>query len=170
MIGAMQLVQILGGSIVTNYKLDTDTHVFFYEQDYYVLSNFSSFKIFWANKWFDTTEQAYHWEKFTEAPDVQALIYDAKSAHDAFKIAQENKSHADKNWNQIKASVMKGLLRAKAKQHPYVTKKLLATGDRTLVEDSWRDDVWGWGPNKDGQNLLGKLWMEVRAELRSENA
>ena len=39
------------------------------------------------------------------------------------------------------------------------------TGDRTLIENSWRDDFWGWGPNRDGQNMLGKLWMEVRAEL-----
>lgn len=39
------------------------------------------------------------------------------------------------------------------------------TGDRELVEDSWRDDFWGWGPNRDGQNMLGKLWMELRAEL-----
>lgn len=42
----------------------------------------------------------------------------------------------------------------------------LATGDRELIEDSWRDDFWGWGPNRDGKNMLGKLWMEVRAELQ----
>lgn len=47
----------------------------------------------------------------------------------------------------------------------YVRRKLLATGDRELVEDSWRDDFWGWGPNRDGQNMLGKLWMEVRGEV-----
>lgn len=29
----------------------------------------------------------------------------------------------------------------------------------------WRQDMEG--PNRDGQNMLGKLWMEVRAELRS---
>ena len=49
-------------------------------------------------------------------------------------------------------------------------RKLLATGDRTLIENSWRDDFWGWGPNRDGQNMLGRLWMEVRAELREEDA
>lgn len=35
------------------------------------------------------------------------------------------------------------------------------------VENSWRDDFWGWGPNRDGQNMLGRLWMEIRAELRA---
>ncbi len=60
---------------------------------------------------------------------------------------------------------MRDILRAKAEQHEYVRRKLLATGDRELVEDSWRDDFWGWGPDRNGQNMLGKLWMEVRAEL-----
>lgn len=41
-------------------------------------------------------------------------------------------------------------------------------GDRELVEDSWRDDFWGWGPNRDGKNMLGKLWMELRAALAQE--
>jgi hypothetical protein len=34
-----------------------------------------------------------------------------------------------------------------------------------LIENSWRDDFWGWGPNRDGKNQLGKLWMEIRSEL-----
>ena len=58
------------------------------------------------------------------------------------------------------------ILKAKAEQHEYVRRKLLATGDRELIEDSWRDSFWGWGPNKDGQNMLGKLWMKVRANLK----
>ena len=60
---------------------------------------------------------------------------------------------------------MRGIIRAKAEQHEYVLHKLMETGDRELVEDSWLDDFWGWGTNRDGQNMLGKLWMEVRAEL-----
>jgi predicted NAD-dependent protein-ADP-ribosyltransferase YbiA (DUF1768 family) len=59
-----------------------------------------------------------------------------------------------------------GILRAKADQHEYVRRKLLATGNRCLIENSWRDDFWGWGPNRDGKNMLGTLWMRVRAELR----
>jgi predicted NAD-dependent protein-ADP-ribosyltransferase YbiA (DUF1768 family) len=61
---------------------------------------------------------------------------------------------------------MRGILRAKAEQHEYVTRKLLATGDRRLVENSWRDDFWGWGPDRNGQNMLGRLWMEIRSEIR----
>lgn len=60
---------------------------------------------------------------------------------------------------------MRDILRAKVNQHDYVRRKLLATGSRELIEDSWRDDFWGWGPNRDGQNMLGKLWTEIRSEL-----
>jgi hypothetical protein len=63
---------------------------------------------------------------------------------------------------------MSDILYAKVEQHDYVRRKLLETGNRVLIENSWRDDYWGWGPYRDGQNVLGKLWMEIRAQLRME--
>ncbi len=147
------------------HKLDNDKQVFFYEQDFYVLSNFSAFSLEWCGHRFPTVEHVYHWLKFTDSDELQQAICDAPSAHEAFQIAQRNKDRRRADWDEVKTKLMRNLLRAKIHQHEYVRRKLLATGDRELIEDSWRDDVWGWGPNKDGQNLLGKLWMEVRAEL-----
>jgi hypothetical protein len=46
-----------------NRKLDTDSYVFFYEQDFYVLSNFSAFCLYWRGKPFFTSEHAYHWPR-----------------------------------------------------------------------------------------------------------
>ena len=63
---------------------------------------------------------------------------------------------------------MKEILLAKAQQHTYVRRKLLSTGTRELIENSWRDNFWGWGPDREGQNMLGVLWMEVREQLRKE--
>ncbi len=148
-----------------NHKLDTDETVFFYEQDFYVLSNFSAFRLKWKDRDFDTSEAAYHWEKFPGESPVRDLIQFADSAHAAFKVAEFYKSRRRQDWDEIKVSVMKEILRQKVEQHEYVRRKLLATGNRTLVEDSWRDTFWGWGPNKDGLNMLGKLWMEIREEL-----
>lgn len=149
------------------HKLDTPEQVFFYEQDFYVLSNFSAFNLEWAGLTFATTEHAYHWEKFTGGPhaDIAALVRFAPSAHEAFKRAEQHKQFRRKDWDDVKLGIMQGILRAKADQHEYVRRKLLATGSRELIEDSWRDDYWGWGPRRDGQNMLGKLWMEVRGEL-----
>jgi N-glycosidase YbiA len=61
------------------------------------------------------------------------------------------------------------ILRAKARQHEYVRRKLLETGDRYLCENSWRDSFWGWGQNRDGKNMLGNLWMQIRKELQDRN-
>lgn len=156
--------------LTEHYKLDNDRQVFFYEQDFYVLSNFSSFALHWRGLDFPTSEHAYHWEKFNIDGAAQAecrkVFLTARSAHDAFKAAAELKQYRRADWDDVKVSIMRDILRAKAQQHEYVRRKLLETGDRELIEDSWRDDYWGWGPSRDGQNMLGKLWMEVRAGLR----
>lgn len=47
-----------------SHGLDTDKQVFFYEQEFYPLSNFSSFTLLWKRHLFYTSEHAYHWEKF----------------------------------------------------------------------------------------------------------
>ena len=147
--------------------LDTEQEVFFYEQDFYVLSNFSAFELLHSGRRFSTSEAAYHFEKFVHtAGDVALDIYLAPSAHEAFKIAEVNKDKRRRDWDAVKVGIMRDILRAKADQHEYVRRKLLATGERTLIENSWRDAFWGWGPKREGQNMLGKLWMEVRAELR----
>jgi len=157
-----------------NHKLDTDKQVLFYEQEFYVLSNFSSFKVKWRGIDFDTSEQAYHFAKFTDkdnngiseiATSIARDIRCARSAHDAFKIAERNKLHRHIDWNDMRLSIMEEILRFKVSQHEYVYKKLLETGSRELIEDSWRDSFWGWGPNKDGENALGKLWMKIRSDL-----
>lgn len=159
-------------NIKPNYKLDTDTQIFFYEQEYYVFSNFSAFNLTWWSDnengiVFPTSEHAYHWNKFHLHPDIQREILKAPSAHEAFKIARSYNDKRVSNWDEIKVNVMEGILQLKVKQHPYVKQKLLESGNRELIEDSWRDPYWGWGENKDGLNMLGKTWMKVREDLRA---
>jgi hypothetical protein len=149
-----------------NHGLDTDQAVLFYEQDFYPLSNFSSFTLQWKGIRFDTSEAAYHWEKFEDLSLKEEIRF-APSAHEAFKAAERYKPQRRADWDAVKVDIMRDILRAKLTQHEYVRRKLLATGDRELIENSWRDDFWGWGPNKGGQNQLGKLWMELRTELRN---
>lgn len=146
---------------------DTKRRIFFYEHEFYVFSNFSSFMLFWQGKLYPTSEHAYHSEKF-EDEDLKEQIRSALSAHDAVKLAHANTDKYRSDWDDIKLNIMKEILRAKINQHTYVKKKLLESGDKELVEDSWRDSYWGWGPNKNGQNHLGKLWMELRDEFKND--
>jgi predicted NAD-dependent protein-ADP-ribosyltransferase YbiA (DUF1768 family) len=65
--------------------LDTDAEVFFYEQEFYVLSNFSAFNLKWRGLIFPTSEHAYHWEKLSScsclSPHILDKVQNAPSAH-----------------------------------------------------------------------------------------
>lgn len=140
--------------------------VFFYEFEFYVLSNFSPFQVEWDGNVYMTSEHAYQASKF-ENSEIKKKIKGARSAHDAMKLANiiyDDKTRSD--WNDVRLSIMEGVVRAKLSQHYYVQKKLLATGDRELIENSPRDSFWGWGPKKTGENHLGKIWMKLREELK----
>lgn len=72
------------------------------------------------------------------------------------------------DWEQVKTSVMEEVVMAKFSQNLDLQKKLLATGDRLLVEGNWwRDDTWGVS-NGRGENRLGLILMKVRSHLRDK--
>lgn len=64
--------------------------------------------------------------------------------------------------------MLKGL-RAKFSQHKELKELLLSTGDATLVEHTARGRIWGDGGDGSGENRLGRLLMQVREELRSDD-
>lgn len=70
------------------HKLDTPTQVFFYEQNYYVLSNFSAFNLHWKRHVFPTSEHAYHWEKFYDVNQGQNIKWFIRNAPSAHRAAQ----------------------------------------------------------------------------------
>ena len=59
---------------------------------------------------------------------------------------------------------MRRCVRAKFVQNAGLMEKLLATGERTLIEHTTRDARWGDGGDGNGTNWLGQILMEVRAE------
>ncbi len=140
----------------------------FYPREFYCLDNFSSFGLVHQGVYYQTVEHAYQALGFkATAPELYEKIKNAFSAHEAQRIAYENKSLRQKDWDTIKLSIMKTLLREKLEQNPYVKKKLLQTEDYIIVEDSPKDAFWGWSNNRKGENNLGKLWMQLRNEIRN---
>jgi ribA/ribD-fused uncharacterized protein len=61
-------------------------------------------------------------------------------------------------------------VRAKFRQHDDIRKVLLATGETPLVEHTTNDRFWGDGGDGSGKNMLGKILMQVRGELREEQS
>lgn len=145
----------------------TSGPLFFYPPEYYVFDNFSSFQVEYNGVLYPTAEHAYQAAKFVNsAPEIAQQIAKAKSAHEALKIAEANDGKKDSDWAAKAEKVMKEILLCKVNQHEYVKRKLLQSGDREIIEDSWRDSTWGWGADHQGQNKLGKLWMEICMELQ----
>jgi ribA/ribD-fused uncharacterized protein len=69
------------------------------------------------------------------------------------------------DWEQVKIAIMKDIVRAKFQHNQELGQKLLATGDAELVEgNQHRDRFWGVCGGE-GQNWLGRILMELRAEL-----
>ena len=142
------------------------TIVGFYPREFYTFDNFSSFQVVWKGVHWATSEHAYQASHFFEtAPDLAGQIRDAMSAHDAFKLAKANAHKAPKNWSDIKVGIMEEIVRCKLEQNTYIQEKLRQTGEVLIVEDSPKDDFWGWGPNRDGRNELGKIWMRLRKTM-----
>jgi N-glycosidase YbiA len=57
-------------------------------------------------------------------------------------------------------------VRAKFRQHDELRELLLSTGDEEIVEHTTNDAYWADGGDGGGLNMLGKILMEIRAELR----
>ncbi len=77
------------------------------------------------------------------------------------------------DWSRKKFERMRSVLRAKFTQHSDLAELLLSTGHARLVETPTTDSPLNrtWGEVKGvGENMLGKLLMEVREELRSSTS
>ena len=148
---------------------EMDEVIGFYPREFYPLDNFSSFKVEWNGYMYASLEEAYQAASFMGSDEeLVEKVKHSHSADEAQRIAYANRDKQRSDWNQVKLSIMEELLRLKIEQNPYVKKKLLQTMDYTIVEDSPKDAYWGWGPNRDGENHLGKLWMMLRDEIRED--
>jgi ribA/ribD-fused uncharacterized protein len=142
----------------------------FFSREFFAFSNFSSFQVQWRGKLWQTSEHAYQASQFFEtAPELVEKIFKVGSAYEALMIGVNNADKRQVDWNEIKVSVMEDIVRHKLNQNPYILRKLMETGDRLIVEDSPIDNFWGWGPNRDGRNELGKIWMKLRDEVKNNN-
>lgn len=140
-----------------------------HDQPYYEFSNFYISPIIYNGKRWRTTEHLYQAMKF-EDENIQEKIRSCASARQAAKLGRSYiQGQLRANWDDIKYGVMKDIILCKVKQHPRIKKLLLDTGDVPIIEYSKKDYVWGSGANFEGKNWLGKIWMEIRSALRSQN-
>ena len=111
--------------------------------------------------------------------ELYTAILRATQPRECKSLGKQVKPFDSEAWNAVKYEVVKTANKAKFEQNPDLKSMLLATGDALLAEASPRDLVWGIGldaataaeidPSEwPGQNLLGKILMELRSEFAEE--
>lgn len=132
--------------------------------EYAFLSNFYPCQVVWDGKIYPSVEHAYQAAK-TLDPQEREIIRLAPTPGKARRLGRRVTMRPD--WEPIKRSVM-FLLVLRKFQDPALGARLLATGDRVLVEgNDWGDTYWGQCPLGVGENHLGRILMLVRLVLRS---
>ncbi|WP_339074380.1 NADAR family protein [Teredinibacter turnerae] len=71
-----------------------------------------------------------------------------------------------RGWKNLRRVMMTRALYTKVQMYPAVRDALLSTGDETILETSLYDHYWGIGRDQRGDNMLGKVWMDIRRKLR----
>lgn len=84
---------------------------------------------------------------------------------EAAKLGRDRNKPLRIDWEACKVPIMREALLAKIEQHPRIKSILLSTGDCAIVEHTTNDAYWGDGCDGQGQNMLGKLLMEIRNSL-----
>lgn len=155
---------------------ETDTHLYFLRG---VLSNFEKCYIKYKGHLFATTEQAFMWEKavfFNDHESASKILREENPAK-AKKLGREVKNFDDSKWSKVCYEIMYLINYEKYFQNTRLKNILLNTGDKMIIEANPRDFRWSCGleandPNIEneedwpGENLLGKVLMELRKDLK----
>ncbi|WP_256805481.1 NADAR family protein [Bradyrhizobium sp. Bra64] len=138
------------------------------ERPYGIFSNLFRCEIEFEGKTYPTAEHAYQAGKALK-PAVRDWILAAPTPSLAAMAAHGLYVwDVVPNWQSIKFDRMRAVLRAKFLQHPDIASVLLSTGSARLVEAGRVNNAVNrlWGEvNGQGQNMLGLMLMELRAEL-----
>jgi len=145
----------------------TDVIEFYSVSDEYgCLSNFAPYPIRVKGKVWPTSEHYFQAQKFARTP-VEKNIRKAKAPKIAFRMGNDRKKKIRRDWESVKVAVMREAVGAKFDQHEDLRKILLSTGTAKIIERSESDDYWGDGGDGHGRNMLGRILMEVREELKN---
>jgi N-glycosidase YbiA len=136
-------------------------------EPYGCFSNFSPHPVYLSGTTWPTTEHYFQAQKFLD-PHYRWQILLAQSPSIAATMGRDRNTPLRDDWEHIKDDVMCTALRAKVLQHADVREILLATGDAIIIEHTVNDSYWADGGDGSGKNVLGKLWMDVRAELTKD--
>lgn len=129
------------------------------------LSNFWPSPVWLDGLLFPNVEAAYVASK-TTCVETRRIVQRLKTPSECKKFGRSIKLRDD--WESVKIEVMRGLLRQKFTKPSVLAGRLINTGNCQLIEGNyWGDTFWGVCRGT-GENWLGKLLMEIRAEIQNK--
>ncbi|AYV85178.1 MAG: hypothetical protein Satyrvirus6_10 [Satyrvirus sp.] len=171
--------------------METDTHVLFYGHKN-TETNFNIFSQWFPAKFIEKRKngnivQYLNAEQYMMAHKAllfgdryifEKIMKTSKPSSIKFFGRKVKKFDSDV-WDKYKFSIVVQGNRLKFEQNPDLLKRLLETGNKTIVEASPYDEIWGIGlsvkqavkvPEEEwpGKNLLGKALMLVRDENKKK--
>lgn len=120
---------------------------------------------------FPTIEHAYQCQRYTDPK----IIEEIRSAHSpvlAWEISSKYKHVQIPQFKseEYKLKIMKMLMKLKAEQHKDVRQALIDSGDLKIIKHIVTyppgDGFWDDGEDGTGLNHMGRMWMEIREELK----
>lgn len=137
--------------------------------DYHFLSNFFGCPFEYKGLQYQNAEAAFQAQKC--ATDDERIKYTTVKNPVVAKRMGKKEPNFPSDWDLKSPEIMREILKTKFSV-PELKEKLAATGDAVLIEGNhWHDNRWGRCScekckNKESQNLLGKILMEIRDEIK----
>lgn len=131
---------------------------------------------------FSSMEQYMMYEKALLFQDQEAAekILQTDNVAEIKALGRAVQHFDDKIWIKVREEIVYRGVREKFRQNPELAEKLGRTGEEIIAECAVKDRIWGIGlfmkdENRHcidrwrGQNLLGKILMRVREDIRHQN-
>lgn len=129
---------------------------------YEFLSNYFTCIVYYEDMTYLNVEAAYQASKFANEEQRKAFsVLDPSRA----KILG-NSAQVPKEWESMKVDVMYQCLVSKFSFNRVLRQQLLDTGDCEIIYGNCYGDTFWGRENGVGENMLGKLLMRVRDEMR----
>lgn len=137
-----------------------------FDGQYRFLSNFSDHRVVYDDIDYKHAENAFQAQKSMDGTEKERIAELAPGE------AKRRGRHVQlrHDWEDVKISVMTGIVSAKFRQDGQLARMLLDTSGAVLIEgNTWNDTFWG-ACNGKGLNHLGRILMTLRHDLLQERA
>lgn len=157
----------------------TDTHIYFWGS---FLSNWipNNLSIRYDGHTFSNSEQLFMYLKavfFKDQLKAREIVEFGNDPRTAKNLGREVSNYDEKEWSKVREEMMFKACLLKFQSDEKLKQQLLDTENKILVEGTPFDPIWGvmikWDDDRildesnwRGQNMLGKVLMNVRKELQ----